>query len=267
VPQVTVATLNLRKGEARWGERAPLLIEQLVALRPDIIGFQEIDLRIDQGNWICQRFGDLVDEPHSPQIDQSEPGLYMHHVANPRDRVSLEALGIMTNLPLSAHEGFDYVFRNPVAHRVRVEVAGRPLDFYNTHFHHEQDATGNEVRPEQAEKLVRWMDSHGWATPKILVGDLNSPPDTRPIHIIEEHLHSPFRTLHGREPPATIPTPLIPPDEWPADWPKGVTVDYIFVSTAVRVLDARLVFDAPDPLDAALYPSDHFGLAAVIEFD
>ena len=49
---LTVATLNLKKGELRWGERAPLMFDQIARLRPDIIGFQEVDLRLDQGNYI-----------------------------------------------------------------------------------------------------------------------------------------------------------------------------------------------------------------------
>jgi len=281
---ITVATLNLRKGEARWGERAPLLMRQLAELRPEVIGFQEIDLRIDQGNWIRRRFNDLTEgmgsretwETSGAWLGESanavneapapgEPVIY--HVSNPRDRVTVEALGIMTTLAVVAHEGLDYLFRNRVAHRVRVAVGGRFLDFYNTHFHHEQDAAGNAVRKEQAAKLVAWMDGHGWDVPKVLVGDFNSPPGTRPIRIISERLASSFAVFHGAEPDATIPTPLIPPDEWPADWPRGVTVDYIFVSPSLRVTDARLVFDQPDASDPALYPSDHYGLAATIEFD
>jgi len=282
VPRITVATLNLRKGEVRWGERAPLLMKQLVALRPHVIGLQEIDLRIDQGNWIRHRFNDLtagtsdreswIDEGGwiGQRENNEEPAAgesAIYHISNPRDRVSLEALGIMTRLPVIAHAGFDYLFRNRVAHRVRVHAGGTFLDFYNTHFHHEQDAAGNHVRHQQAEKLVAWMDGHGWDVPKVLVGDFNSPPGTRPVRIIEERLGSAYSVLHGQEPSATIPTPLIPQEEWPPDWPKGVTVDYIFVSPSIRVLDARLVFVEPDPSDPALYPSDHYGLAATIEFD
>ncbi len=259
---ITVATLNLRKGEARWGERAPLLMAQLVALRPDIEGFQEVDLRIDQGNWLRQRFNDLTEEDPA-----GVPESTMYHMANPRERVSLEALGTMTNLPVVAHEGFDYLFRNRVAHRIRVDLHGRQLDFYNTHFHHEQDAAGNQVRKEQAEKLLAWMGGHGWDVPKVLVGDFNSPPGTRPVRMIEERLRSAYGLAHGREPEATIPTPLIPPDEWPEDWPRGVTVDYIFVSPSLTVTDARLVFDTPHPSDPTLYPSDHYGLTATIEID
>ena len=154
---VKVATLNLSKGEKRWGERAPLLMEQLVELRPDIIGVQEVDLRIDQGNWLCRRLNDLVWDS-----DVDEPEYTIHHMANPRDNVALEALAIMTRLPLLAHEGLDYLIRNRVAHRLRVEASGVPIDFYNTHFHHEQDPEGHEMRLTQSQKLLEWMDGHGW---------------------------------------------------------------------------------------------------------
>ena len=162
---IRIATVNLAKGELRWEERATLLMEQLAALRPDIVGFQEVDLRIDQGNWLYRRFNDLVGYESGRDLNYEsggDPQYRMYHMANPRDRVAVEALGILTHLPVIAHEGFDYLFRNRVAHYVRVELAGSSLDFYNTHLHHEQDPVGNEVRMEQAERLVRWMDRHGW---------------------------------------------------------------------------------------------------------
>jgi endonuclease/exonuclease/phosphatase family metal-dependent hydrolase len=189
----------------------------------------------------------------------------MYHVANPRDRVAIEALGIMTHLPVSMHDGLDYLFRERVAHRVRVEMGEHSLDVYNTHFHHEKDAAGNEVRWEQATRLMRWMDSHGWDVPKMAVGDFNSPPGTRPVRFIKEQLASAYETVHGKEPDMTLPTALYPADEWPADWPRFVTVDYVFVSPSVQVTGAQVTFDQPDSGDPTLYPSDHFGLAAAIE--
>jgi len=266
---IRVATLNLAKAELRWAERAPLLMNYLVDLRPDIIGFQEIDLRIDQGNWLCRRFNDLIGYRWGDDLTYGSSPLgaqyRMYHMSNPRDRVAIEALGIMTHLPVSMHEGLDYLFRNRVAHRVRVEVAGSRLDFYNTHFHHEQDRQGNEVRWQQAERLVRWMGNHGWDVPKVLVGDFNSPPGTRPVRIIKERLVSSHETVHGKEPEMTLPTPLYPAEAWPADWPRFVTVDYVFVSPSLHVTDVRVVFDQPDGSDLTLYASDHFGLTATIE--
>ena len=69
-------------------------------LRPDIIGLQEVDLRIDQGNWLCRRLNDLV---WDSAVD--EPEYTIHHMANPRENVALEALAIMTRLPFWPTKG------------------------------------------------------------------------------------------------------------------------------------------------------------------
>lgn len=255
MPVITVATLNLKKGELRWGERAPLLMQQLVALRPDIIGFQEVDLRLDQGNWICDRFNALCEVADVP------PGYVIHHMANPRDNVSLEALGIMTHLPVLAHEGYDYLIRNRVAHRVRVDVEGRQFDFYNTHFHHVQDDEGHEFRRRQAQSLLDWIDERSGDVPAALVGDFNAPPNTRPIRMLKDRLRSAHDVLDSVQP--TFPSPLVEEPPYPGQY----TIDYIFVTDGARPVEARRVFDEPEAGDATLYPSDHFGLMARLELD
>jgi hypothetical protein len=58
--EVAVAVLNLNKGVDRWGERAVLVARGLARLPPDVNGFQEVDLHIDQGNWLCRRVNDLL---------------------------------------------------------------------------------------------------------------------------------------------------------------------------------------------------------------
>ena len=45
---VTVATLNLFHNMGRWDERFPLLLDQLTALRPDVIGLQNVAQRLRQ---------------------------------------------------------------------------------------------------------------------------------------------------------------------------------------------------------------------------
>lgn len=254
---VRVATLNLSKGENRWDERAPLLIEQLVELRPDIIGVQEVDLRIDQGNWLCRRLNDLVSDS-----EMDKPEYTVHHMVNPRDRVTLEALAIMTRLPVRAHEGLDYLIRNRVAHRLRVEADGAPIDFYNTHFHHVQDPEGHEMRLAQSRKLIEWMDGHGWESPKVLVGDFNSLPSGPPILLIEETMRSTHEAVHGSEPHHTL-TPMATMLKG-HEPPSGIVVDYVFVSGEVRPLEAGVCFDRQHPDDPSLYASDHLGVFASI---
>lgn len=257
---VRVATLNLRKGELRWGERAPLLFSEIVRLQPDIIAFQEIDLRLDQGNYIRDRVNSLL------WSEENWREYRIHHMNNTRERVALEALAIMTRLPAIAHTGFDYMIRNSpmrrrdrVAHCVRVDVDGHPLDFWNTHFHHEQDKPGHEIRCEQAEKLSGWIAKHSAGVPAVAVGDFNCIPESRPAQTMASHLTSVFDRL-GVEAPRTIPTPL-EPDPYPGTW----AIDHIFVSPDVRVLEAARVFDQTHPDDPKLCPSDHYGLTALLE--
>src|SRR5260221_10005915 len=42
MPQLTVATLNIRNIADRWTERLPLLLADMAALQPDVIGLQEV---------------------------------------------------------------------------------------------------------------------------------------------------------------------------------------------------------------------------------
>ena len=86
--EVTVTVLNLNKGVDRWGERDVLVARELARLQPDVIGFREVDLSIDQGNWLCRRVNDLL-------AFHRETRYTIHHMVNPRDNVAMEALAVM----------------------------------------------------------------------------------------------------------------------------------------------------------------------------
>lgn len=256
---LTIATLNLRGGQARWQERAPLLMEQLVELRPDIIGFQEVDVLLDQGNWLCQRFNN-----RSWGRGRDVREYRIHHVSNPRERVSMEALATMTHLPVVEHEGFDYLIRNRMAHRLRLDLGdGLPLDFYNTHLHHEQDAAGGEIRLEQVRKLLPWIARRSRGVPQALVGDFNAFPMTKVIKRVKERFSSAYELVHGDEPPDTLWTPLRTAE---VGWRPsiGMVVDYVFVAGDVRAKDAWVTFDRSHAEDDTLSASDHYGLAATV---
>ena len=63
--EITVATLNLFNRMGDWERRAPLVIDQLEELLPDVIAFQEVDLMLDQGMWIARQINQrLKDKPH-----------------------------------------------------------------------------------------------------------------------------------------------------------------------------------------------------------
>ncbi|HEY8489599.1 MAG TPA: hypothetical protein VIO14_01270, partial [Dehalococcoidia bacterium] len=74
-----------------------------------------------------------------------------------------------------------------------------------------------------------------------------------------ERLRSAYAAVHGREPPATFPTPLS------REWGEfSVVIDYIFVNDLVTVHDAWVAFDRVSAEDPRLAPSDHYGLAATV---
>jgi endonuclease/exonuclease/phosphatase family metal-dependent hydrolase len=181
-------------------------------------------------------------------------------MANPRDNVTIEALAIMTQLPMVEHEGLDYLLRNRVAHRARVELPeGAHLDFYSTHFHHIQDDQGDRWRQEQAEKLLRWIANSSPDVPHMVVGDLNMGSSSAILKRFQTCMRSAFEIVHGQDPVATR-----APTWQESRYELGGAVDYILVSPGIEVLDAWCFCTAPSAGDPTLFPSDHLGLAAKV---
>lgn len=244
VPDITVATLNLFNRLGRWGERAPLLVEQLAELQPDVIGLQEVDLVIDQGNWLVH----MVNSRLGPQEYQ------IRHVTSPGRLAFVLANAVMTRLPVLAHETLDLLAGERTAQRLRLRVDSSEFDFYNTHLHHPLEA--RDLRLEQARRLLAWMEERSGSRPLAAAGDFNGRPDEPAIAAMKERLRSAHESAQGSEPEKTWPTPVntFDPD------PPGC-LDYIFVRGA-RVSECRLAFDRAHPHDPTLYPSDHLGLLA-----
>jgi endonuclease/exonuclease/phosphatase family metal-dependent hydrolase len=246
---VTVATLNLYNKSGRWGERMPLVLDQLVALRPDVIGLQEVDLIIDQGVSLCRLANErLTDGPQYKIYHVTRPGLAAHVLAQ----------AVMSRVAVEAHEGLDYLTFESVAQRLRLRLeGGATLDFYNSHLHFPPDAI--EERLAQARKLLAWVDTWQGADATVAAGDFNAYSQEPTLALMKERFVSAHEAAHGREPEKTWPTPINTVDPSPPG-----CLDYVFVAGA-RVLEAGLAFDKPHPLDPSLFPSDHLGVMARLE--
>src|SRR5689334_2620613 len=106
---VKVATLNLFNRMGQWGMRAPLVIDQLEELLPDVIGLQEVDLQLDQGMWV------------SRQINKRLPGqahYRIKHATNPDTRASYHSIATLSRLPIEEHEILDLMSFERVAQRM-----------------------------------------------------------------------------------------------------------------------------------------------------
>lgn len=244
--EITVATLNLFNRMGDWERRAPLVIDQLEALAPDIIGFQEIDLNLDQGMWIARQINQRLPKDEHYRV---------RHAASPGKYASVHGIATMSRLGPSEHVVIDLMSHERVAQRLIFEADGHQFAFVNTHLHHPPEDA--EVRVQQLKYLLAWLDRDPRPLPTIVLGDFNSYVEEPAVALMKSRFRSAYESAHGHEPHKTWSTPVNTYD----DSPHG-TLDYIYVAEQFQIKDAGLAFDRPSPDDPDLYPSDHLGLFA-----
>jgi endonuclease/exonuclease/phosphatase family metal-dependent hydrolase len=247
---ITVATLNLFNKIGRWGERCPLVVDQLIELAPDVIGLQEVDFTIDQGMSLCRLVNARLREAQ-------EPRYWIFHMARPGRAAHVMAQAVMCRLPVEGHEGLDYLSFENVAQRLAIRLPdGGLLHFYNTHLYFPPE--GAAERLAQGERLLAWTETWSGADSTVILGDFNAYPGEPVLDLMKSRFASAYERANGREPEKTWPTPVNTYDPSPPG-----CLDYIFVRDA-DVVSAAIVFDRPHPLDETLFPSDHLGVSATL---
>ena len=241
-----VATLNIRNLADRWDERLPLLLADMAALQPDLLGLQEVVYVLQQDRLIGAagegRYAAVRGWAGRPEYGNS----------------------LLVREPLSATD-VDRVdlAHNRAAHRVRVALPGGATALVVvTHLHHL--GPDDAIRDEQTAALLEWLDEAPTADATILMGDFNADPaEPSPARLRAAGFRSALAELNGAEPSLTWPSGLTAPAMDTDGEPE--CLDYIWLRGSVRVTSARLVFDRPDLEDATIYPSDHLGIAAQLE--
>lgn len=257
---ITVATLNLLNDLTQWPDRAPLVVDELRRLQPDLIALQEVALPANNAQWLADQVGGY--------------SIYLSPKAGKHGR--REALAILSRLPVESHETLPLGRQGRVAQRVIVRHDQAPWEFVNTHLYWSlfDDAT----RLEQVQRLLAWLPSD---RPTIVCGDFNAQPHYAAIAAVRRRFDSAHVVANGREPDYTCPTPLHrgPGAHQAARRtalhlggmlfrrsaePWRGTLDYIFIDRAVQVRHCRVAFHQPAPHNPRLYPSDHLGLTATL---
>ncbi len=241
--RLLVATLNILNLADRWAERLPLLLADMAAVQPDVIGLQEVVYPMQQDR-LLGAAGEGRYEAVRGWAGRPEYG---------------NSLLVKAPLVASDVERVD-LGRSRAAHRVRIVLpSGAVLVFVVTHLHHPPDAAG--ARLTQVEALLPWLETSPAHDALIVVGDFNAGPhEPAYARMCEAGYRSAYEEATGAEPAIT--------------WPSGLQaeamdtdgephcVDYIWLRGAVAVDDARLAFDRPAAGDPTLYPSDHMGIVA-----
>ncbi|MEO8571570.1 MAG: endonuclease/exonuclease/phosphatase family protein [Chloroflexota bacterium] len=242
-----IATLNILNLADRWFERLPLILADMAALQPDILGLQEVVYPMQQDRLIGAagegRYAALRGWAGRPEYGNSLL------VREPLVGVGVDRVDV----------GW-----NRAAHRAFVALpGGMSVLVVVTHLHHL--GPDEAIRDEQAAAILAWLDAGPAATDAtILLGDFNADPnEPAPARLRAAGFRSGYAEANGHEPAVTWPSGLQAPAMDTDGEPE--CLDYIWLRGGVRVETARLVFDRPDPADPTLYPSDHLGISAQLD--
>jgi endonuclease/exonuclease/phosphatase family metal-dependent hydrolase len=258
-----VVTLNIWNRQGPWAQRLPLIRDQLAALKPDIVGFQEVlgfPGMPDQAQEIAQGLGWNV---HYVPAWNVGGGLTFGNAI-----VSPHPLLDTASLPLPSPPGLD---TRTVAF-ARVELPDGPAPVFCTHLtyqHHLGHARVEQVRA-LTEHVATLAPIDG--PPPILLGDFNADPDSDEMRYLRGltglggtcvYFEDAWLATGHTEPGYTYDrrNPYALRSREPSR-----RIDYIFVRGPDRHLrgepiSAEVVMNEPTD---GVWPSDHFGLLAEI---
>jgi len=244
-----VATLNLEQDHKRWDLRRELVIDQLAALQPDVMAFNEICMPLQTGRWLQRMVRERLGRPYA-LIQQSK--------VNGSSLLDGEAL--LTQYPVVETANWDYRTQDMVAQVVRLDLEGRLLDVYVTHLYRSRG--DDALRLHQVQQLLAWMASRGDVEARIVCGDFNATLAMPSAQLMA----SVFR------PTQTAPTAFTPLQDTDGTvshpyWDRfDRCIDYIWVAGSLAVRDSGVCFHTPSATDPTLWPSDHAGVWADLTF-
>jgi len=240
-----IMTYNVHSCIGLDGRCSPLRIAKTIArFAPDIVALQELDL------------GRIRTRGHD-QPRMIAKHLRMFHHYHPAIQVEEELYGdaILSRYPLRVRRAD--LLRIPTAVKqkeprgalwVTAALPGLDIQVINTHL-----GLGKKERFYQAQALAGtgWLGHPDCCGPRILCGDFNTIPGSRPFDQLSQHLH----TIHNKNKLR---------DRWPGGtWPSFfplARIDHILVSSHFRVLSAGVPMDR-----RTIVASDHLPLVADLD--
>jgi endonuclease/exonuclease/phosphatase family metal-dependent hydrolase len=243
------ATLNLEQNQKCWGLRKELIAAQFVELNPDMWALNEIHIPTQTGCWLQRSAAERM---------RASYALLQHAKADEESRSQAE--GLLTRYTVVETSSLDYGCHNCVAHVARFEIEGKLLDVYVTHLIAAR--VPDYARQYQVAQLLDWIHSRDAAAFKVVCGDFNATLDQPSIQLMSKA----FRPTQNQP---TAFTPLQEPGGSPThpDWERfDRCIDYIWINESVKVKASGLCFDKPAADNPMLWPSDHVGVWADLEF-
>ena len=227
-----------------------MLVDQLARLSPDVLGLNEVCIPLQSGRYLQRTASEQLGIGYK-LIQQSK--------TNGLSQVDGEAL--LTRFPVQETANFDYRARDAVALVARIEIEGNLVDVYVTHLY--QSRGEDSLRLYQVQQLLEWINSRDDVSARIVCGDFNATLDMPSAAL-----------MAGEFRPTQInPTAFSPLQEADGSvshpyWERfDRCIDYIWIAGPLQVKESGLCFNIPSPTDANLWPSDHIGVWADLDFE
>jgi endonuclease/exonuclease/phosphatase family metal-dependent hydrolase len=244
-----VATLNLEQDHKRWDARRHLIGQEIANLRPDILALNEVSIPRQSARGLWKSATELTGM-HYNLVQQTR--------ANSHSKIEGEAL--LTRFPVIETGNLDYETRGMVALVARILVDDAPLDVYVTHLY--MSRGDDSLRLFQVQQLLAWIDTRDDVAARIVCGDFNASPEMPSAALMATR----FRLTQTAP---TAFTPLASQDGLVSHpyWPRmDRCIDYIWTSGAIEIDASAVCFSRASPDDPSLWPSDHAGVWADLEF-
>lgn len=246
--RVRAVTLNLEQGHKRWDARRRLISEEIDRLKPDLIALNEVSIPLQSARVLR----------HEARRNGTEYNLVQQTRVNALSKVEGEAL--LTRFAVLETDNLDYQARDIVALAARLRIGAMPLDVYVTHLY--MSRGDDSLRLFQVQQLLAWIDARDDVPARIVCGDFNASLDAPSAALMASR----FR------PTQTSPTAFTPLADHDGSvshpyWPRmDRCIDYIWMSGAVDVVASGICFDRASADDPSLWPSDHAGVWADLEY-
>lgn len=245
-----VATLNLARNEKRWEERRELIVRQFGELKPDIIALNEISIGLETGRWLQKMVGERFGIDYF-LVQQSGSDV---------SPAAKDAEGFLTRYRVVEEAHIEYLSHPGVGLTLRVEIEGQRVDFYVTHLYRSRGE--DAIRFSQAQQLLGWLSTRHGVRHRVVCGDFNATLEIPSVKLMAS-VFKPTQTQ------PTAFTPLQEPGGTPShpSWERfDRCIDYIWVTGSIKVLRSGVCFNKPAADDPTLWPSDHVGVWADLEF-
>jgi endonuclease/exonuclease/phosphatase family metal-dependent hydrolase len=256
MPRLKVMTFNVRQmdgddGPQSWPFRKDALIETIQLAGPAILGTQEtwdeqsayvLDRFPDYRAFGTGRFGDTRDKHNKVFYDTGRLAL-----------LDTGDFWISETPDVPGSKAWDIPSPRMVTWgRMKLDGA---LEFVllNTHFPYGRGA--DEARRQTARLVLEHIAKLPPSLPVVFTGDFNARPGGEVYNALTAVLHDAWTdAAHTSGPEGTV--------HGFGRFPAGARVDWILYRHCARVLDAETVTHT----SGGLYPSDHYPVAATLDF-